>query len=64
MVIFLRKIFNIFIKFLFAPFLLYFYNLIAVNYDLLVPINIGSIIIVGLFGLPGLLFLVISLFVI
>ena len=51
-------------RLVFAPFLLYFYNLIAINFNLIIPINIGNVIIVGLFGIPGLVFLIFTLFVV
>lgn len=50
------KVFYKVIKsFLVAPFVIYLYNLIAVSFDLVIPINFFSIMFVGLLGMPGLI---------
>ena len=51
---FLKNILKILRGFLLAPFILYIYNLIALPLNLIIPINIFSIIFVGLLGIPGL----------
>ena len=54
----MKKIWSIFKKFVFSTFLLYGYNLIAVNFNLVVPINFLNIVILMFLGAPGLLSLV------
>ena len=50
----MKNILKILRGFLLAPFILYIYNLIALHLNLIIPINIFSIIFVGLLGIPGL----------
>lgn len=40
-----------------APFLLYIFNLIGINFGILIPINIINIAIVIFLGIPGLILL-------
>ena len=49
----MKKIINILKKVIFAIVLLYTYNLIAVSYNLIIPINIFTIGIVSLLDIPG-----------
>ena len=46
-------------KTIFSSRLLYGYNLIAVNFNLVVPINIFNIIIISILGVPSLIGLII-----
>lgn len=46
-------------KIIFSSFLLYGYNLIAVNFNLVVPINFFNIIIISILGVPSLIGLII-----
>ena len=45
-------------RFILGGFLLYAYNLIAVTFNITVPINLFTILTVGLFDFPGILALV------
>ncbi len=45
-------------RFVLGAFILYGYNLISVSFNLIVPINIYSVSIMGLAGIPGLFALV------
>jgi len=50
-------------KLLLAPFILYVYNLLANSLNLVIPINIVTILIVGILGIPGLIMLVLLLYI-
>ena len=58
----LKKIFQIFKKILFSMFLIYGYNLIAVPLEILVPLNILTVLYVAIFGVPALLSLIALIF--
>jgi len=60
----MKKILSVFKHILFAPFLLYLYNLVATPLDLIVPINLITILIVGLLGIPGLITLLLFLLIV
>ncbi len=55
------KIFKLIKKLLIAAFLIYGYNVLAQPLNLIIPLNILSISYVGIFGVPGLLSLIIIL---
>lgn len=55
------KIFKLIKKLLIAAFLIYGYNVLAQPLNLIIPLNILSISYVGIFGVPGLLSLIILL---
>ena len=57
----LKKIIYVLKNIIFAPFILYIYNLVFLPVNMLIPINILTILIVGLLGLPGLVLLVATL---
>ena len=57
----LKKIYNILKKVVISAFALYGYNLIAAPIGLIIPINIITISILTILGLPSLLFLIIIL---
>lgn len=42
-----------------APFIIYIYNLVASPLNLIVPINLITILVVGILGIPGLVALLI-----
>ena len=42
-----------------APFIIYLYNLVASPLNFVIPINICTILIVGILGIPGLISLLI-----
>ena len=54
----MKKIMDFLKRIIFSTFLLYGYNLIAVNFNLIVPINLINIFILTFLGAPGLLALV------
>ena len=54
----MKKIFEFVKCFIFSSFLLYGYDLIAVNFNLVIPINLANIVFITLLGAPGLLALV------
>jgi hypothetical protein len=60
----LKKIFNLFKKIIISAFALYGYNLIVSPTGLIVPINIITISILTILGLPSLLFLIIILVIV
>jgi len=55
----MKLIFKYLKRFILGGFLLYAYNLIAVTFNITVPINLFTILIVGLLDIPGLAALVI-----
>jgi len=55
----LKIIFKYLKRFILGGFLLYAYNLIAVTFNITVPINLFTIITVGLLDIPGLAALII-----
>lgn len=57
----MSKIFRILRKLLVAAFLIYGYNVLAQPLNLLIPLNILTIGYVGIFGVPGLISLIIIL---
>jgi pro-sigmaK processing inhibitor BofA len=60
----MKKVFSVVKKIIFSAFLIYGYNLIAVNFNMLIPINIYNISIVTFLGAPGMLALVLFKYVI
>jgi len=50
-----KKIFDLLKRIIIAPFILYLYNLAAVGFNAIVPINICTILITGIFGIFGLI---------
>lgn len=55
----MRILFKYLKRFILGGFLLYAYNLIAVTYNITIPINLFTIFIVGLLDIPGLTALII-----
>jgi len=55
----LKKILEKLKKIVLAPFLIYLYNLIASPLGLIIPINIATVLIVGILGMPGLITLLV-----
>lgn len=60
----MKKVIEYLKKIVFSAFLLYGYNMIAVNFNLVVPINLLTIGCVTFLGAPGLLALVLFKFTI
>ncbi len=52
------KILNFLKKIVFSAFLLYGYNLIATNFNMIIPINVITILFVSMLGAPGLFALI------
>ena len=48
-------------KMIFGAFLLYGYNLIAVSFNLMIPINFITIVLVSIFDIPAMFLLIASL---
>lgn len=55
----MKKIFVYIKRFVLGAFVLYGYNLIAVNFNLVIPINFMTIFLVGILGSPAILTLII-----
>lgn len=60
----LNKILKIIKKIVFSAFLIYSYNLIAAPLNLIIPINIITITLVTLLGIPALLAFIVILLVV
>lgn len=60
----LKKIYNLLKRIVISAFALYGYNLIAAPTGLIVPINVITVSILTILGIPSLLFLIIILVVI
>lgn len=54
----MKKLFNIFKRVIISGFLLYGYNLIAVNFNMILPINLITLFSITFLGAPALLALV------
>lgn len=54
----MKVLFKFIKKGLFSAFLLYGYNLIAVNFNMIIPINIFTICFVTFLGIPSVIFLI------
>lgn len=57
----MKKVLNLLKKLLFGFFILYGFNTISSNFDLVIPINIISLSLVTFLGFPGLLSLILLL---
>lgn len=55
----MKKILNILKKILAAPFIIYLYNLIAAPLNIIIPINIFTVALIGFLGIPGLITLIV-----
>lgn len=60
----MHLIFKIIKKIIFSSFLLYGYNLIAVNFNLIIPINIFNVVVISILGVPFLIGLIIFKFLV
>ena len=56
-----KKIFSVFKRIIFSSFLLYGYNLIAAPLGLIVPINVITVLLLTILGIPALFSLIIIL---
>lgn len=60
----MKKFTNLFKYFLIAPFLLYIFNAMAIGIDMYIPINIFTVVVIGILEIPGFVMLVVfSLFI-
>lgn len=57
----MKKIFVIIKKIIISAFFIYSYNLIAVKFNMIIPINIITISFVSLLGMPAMFFLIASM---
>lgn len=60
----MHLIFKVIKKIIFSSFLLYGYNLIAVNFNLIIPINIFNVVVISILGVPFLIGLIIFKFLV
>lgn len=54
----MKKFFSLFRYFLVAPFILYIFNAMAIGIDMYIPINIVTVVVIGIFEIPGFVMLV------
>lgn len=54
----LNKLFKLLKKVVISGFLLYGYNLIAVNFNMIIPINLFTLLIISFLGAPALVALI------
>lgn len=54
----MKKVFEILKKVVLSFVILYSYNLIAVNFNMIIPINLFTVLIVAILGAPALLALI------
>ena len=54
----LKKIFKIIQKLIFSILFLYAYNLIAAPIDIIIPINVLTVLVIMIFGMPALFALI------
>lgn len=60
----LRKIFNIIKKIVVSAFILYGYNLLVGPLNLYIPINIITVLLLTIFGIPSLISLIVILLIV
>ena len=60
----MKTIFKLMKKVIIASFCLYFYNIIAIKYDFVIPINFFTILIVSIFDFFGLIGLILFKFLV
>lgn len=56
---YLKTIYKYLQKFILGAFILYSYNMIAVNFNMIIPINLWTVLFVSIFDFPALVTLVI-----
>lgn len=56
---YLEFIYNLIKKFVLGAVILYTYNMIAVNFNMIIPINLWNVSFIGLFDFPALVTLII-----
>lgn len=59
----MKRILSLFRNLILAPFIIYIYNLIASPLNLIIPINLVTILIITFLGIPGLIVLLVFLLV-
>ena len=55
----MKKISKMVCKLIISPFLIYIFDLLLVKFGLMIPINLYTILVVGLLGIPGLFIILI-----
>ena len=60
----IKKIFELIKKIVFSVFLIYGFNLIAVSLNVIIPINVITVSLITILGLPALLSLILVYFVV
>lgn len=55
----MKKIFVYVKRLILGIFVLYGYNLVAVNFNMIIPVNVFTIILIGILGFPALFALII-----
>lgn len=59
----MKLLFSVIKKFIVSMFILYGFNLVAVNFNLMIPINLCTSLVVLFLGIPGLFMLVLFNFI-
>lgn len=59
----MQKLFKILRNLILAPFIIYIYNLIAQPLNLIIPINLFTVLFVTFLGIPGLITLLVFLLI-
>jgi pro-sigmaK processing inhibitor BofA len=54
-----KKISKMVCKLIISPFLIYIFDLLLIKFGLMIPINLYTILVVGLLGIPGLFIILI-----
>lgn len=54
----MKFLFDFVKKLCFAPFVLYVFNAMAVGVDLYIPVNLITVLVVAMLGIPGILMIV------
>ena len=57
--IYLKIIYNYLKKIILGTFILYTYNMIAVNFNMIIPINLWTVLFISVFDFPALVTLII-----
>ncbi len=55
----MKKISKMVCKLIISPFLIYIFDLLLIKFGLMIPINLYTILVVGLLGIPGLFIILI-----
>ncbi len=50
----MKKVYKVVCRFILSPFIIYIFDLILVKFGMMIPINLYTILLVGILGIPGL----------